>query len=143
MEFLYEALVMGYLTTGGQRFCCPQYAIKTEKGEGDWRCPDLVILDFKEKQVIVAEVTAAYDMRRFAAKTKRLYTEGLPRLKQQLTQALGSECPKLVEWPIVIRAFVREDRKDDLNRLLEGYIPDFGVVTLEEALQRWKPDFGK
>ena len=63
MESLYEGIVLGYLTRGGNRFCCPQYGIKTESGKDDWRCPDFVVLDFEDKQVIVAEVTTAWNIK--------------------------------------------------------------------------------
>ncbi len=51
MEFLYEAIVMGYLTSRGNRFCCPQYSVKSADGKPDWRCPDFLVLDFDLRRV--------------------------------------------------------------------------------------------
>jgi hypothetical protein len=45
MEFLYEALALGFLTSGNGKFCCPQFAIKTDDGKGEWRCPDFIVLE--------------------------------------------------------------------------------------------------
>lgn len=105
---LYEALVMGYLTQNRQ-FVCPQYSIKPDKGNGDWRCPDFVVLDFDTPQVIVAEVTAGESMGRFVAKAKELHDHGRDRIRKELTDRAKSTIPKIAEWPIVIQLFVRED----------------------------------
>jgi hypothetical protein len=72
MEFLYEAIVGDFLTRN-TRFACPQYSIKADS-EGDWRCPDFVVLDLKEKRVVIAEVTAAWDLGDFVAKALELTT---------------------------------------------------------------------
>jgi hypothetical protein len=142
MEFLYEALVLGYLTRGGNRFCCPQYGIKTESGKEDWRCPDFVVLDFEEKQVILAEVTTAWNIKSMAGKAVEMQNEGFPRLRQQLIGRVESTFPDLATWRVKIQLFVREDRKDDLTKALEGRMNNgnFEIITLEQAFKRWKWD---
>jgi hypothetical protein len=139
MEFLYEAIVMGFLTRGN-RFCCPQYSIKADSGKGDWRCPDFVVLDFDTPQVIIAEVTAGADMRRFAAKAKELYDHGRERIREELIDRAKSTIPNIAEWPTEIQLFVREDRKDALEKTLQSRKLQFRVFTLEQAFQRWKQE---
>jgi hypothetical protein len=140
MEYLYELLVLAYLTRGGNRFCCPQYGLKS--GKDDWRCPDFVVLDFEAKQVILAEVTAAYEIRSKAKKAIELHDEGIPRLRQQLIERVNSTFPDLGTWPIRIHLFVREGREGDLIKALKGRIrtEDYQIVTLEQAFRRWKWD---
>jgi hypothetical protein len=40
-----------------------QYGIKSESGKDDWRCSDFVVLDFEAEQVILAEVTTAWNIK--------------------------------------------------------------------------------
>lgn len=142
MEFLYEAIVMGFLTRNGQ-FVCPQYSIKADGGKGDWRCPDFVVLDFDTPQVIIAEVTTGADMRRFAAKAKELYDHGRERIRKELTDRAKSTIPNIAGWPIEIQLFVREDRKADLENRIGKLQFQVEVVTLERAFQRWKQEAPK
>ena len=140
MESIYEGIVLGYLTRCGNRFCCPQYGIKTESGKEDWRCPNFVVLDFETKQVILAEVTTAWNIKSMGDKAIQLHDQGIAKLQQQLTGKVVSACPDLSSWPVKIQLFVREDRKDELAKALEGRVDkrDFEIITLEEAFRRWK-----
>src|SRR5260370_42265000 len=99
MEFLYEAIVMGFLTRGN-RFCCPQYTIKPDSGKGEWRCPDFVVLDFDTPQVIIAEVTTASNLGDFVAKAVQLHDQGREKVRKQLMASF--KFPNIVEWPIEI-----------------------------------------
>lgn len=135
MEFLYEAIVMFYLTRGN-RFCCPQFSIKADSGKGDWRTLDFVVLDFDTPQVIVAEVTTAWDMGPFVAKAKELHDEGRERIRMELADRAKVTIPDIAKWPINIHLFVRTDRKVDLEKDIEGR--RFEVFTLEQAFPRWK-----
>src|SRR6267154_2394071 len=129
MEFLYEALVLSFLTNGGNRFCCPQYSIKHTDGKPDWRCPDFVVLDFDESRVIVAEVTTAWDIKRLAKKTVELHDQGIPRIREQFK---SESFAKIAEWPIRLQLFVREDRKAALEKELAGHVDkrNFEVIAL-------------
>jgi hypothetical protein len=140
MEFLYEGVVQGYLTRGGNRFCCPQYGIKSESGKEDWRCPDFLVLDFEAEQVILAEVSTAWNIRSMADKAVELQYQGIPKLRQQLMGKVVSTFPDLARWPIKIHLFVREDRKDELAKVLEGRMDkrDFEIIALEQTFRRWK-----
>jgi hypothetical protein len=142
VEFLYEAIVMGYLARGN-RFVCPQFSIKGEKGEADWRCPDFVVLDFDTPQVVVVEVTAREDMPRFVTKVKELYDHGRQRIREELAERARSTIPNIVGWPVEIHLFVREDRKDELEKILGIRKLPCKVFTLEEAFRRWKWESGK
>src|SRR6266446_75756 len=137
MEFLYEGIVMGFLTRGN-RFCCPQYSIKADSGKGDWRCPDFVVPDFETPQVIIAEVTTAADMRPFVAKAKELHDHGRQRIRKELMDNAKSTIPNIAEWPIEIQLFVREDRKADLENRIDKLQFQVEVITLERAFERWK-----
>lgn len=141
MELLYEAIVMGFLTRGN-RFCCPQYSIKADSGEGDWRCPDFVVLDLKEKRVIIAEVTTAWELATFVAKAFELHDQGREKVRKQLMRSFKAY-PNIAEWPIEIHLFVREDRDPDLRKLLDKRKLEFKVFTLEHAFRRWKWDSAK
>lgn len=141
MEFLYEAIVMGFLTRNNQ-FVCPQYSIKSDDGKGDWRCPDFVVLDFDTPQVIIAEVTTGENMRTFVDKAKELHDQGLPRVRKQLIENLKS-IPNIADWPIEIQLFVREDRKADLENRIGKLRFQVEVITLERAFQRWKQESAK
>jgi len=70
----YEDIVMRYLSHN-YHFCCPQYSIKGDDGK-EWRCPDFVVLDFDTPQVIVAEVTAVWDLGDFVPKRRKCTTRG-------------------------------------------------------------------
>lgn len=135
MEFLYEAIVMDYLTRGN-RFCCPQFSVKADSGKGDWRSLDFVVLDFDTPQVIIAEVTTASDMGPFAAKAKELHDQGTERIRKELADRAKRTIPDIAKWPINIHLFVREDRVVDLRKDIERYKLD--VYTLEQAFPRWK-----
>ena len=138
MEFIYETIVMGFLTRG-KRFCCPQYSIKDDSGRGEWRCPDFVVLDLEEKRVIVVEVTTAADLRTFKVKAMELHDQGRERVRKQLMRSFRAY-PNIAEWPIEIHLFVREDRRDDLLKIIEDRKLQFKVFTLEHAFRRWKWD---
>jgi hypothetical protein len=139
MEFLYEAIVGAFLTRNNQ-FACPQYSIKSE-GKKDWRCPDFVVLDLKEKRVIMAEVTTAWDLADFVMKAVELHEQGREKIRLQLRQSVKA-FPSIGEWPIEIHLFVREDRKDDLLKIIDSQKQklQFKVFTLEHAFRRWKWD---
>ncbi len=129
MEFLYEAIVMGYLTRG-TRFCCPQYTIKPDSGKGEWRCSE---------RVIIAEVTTAADLGDFVRKAVELHDQGREKVRKQLRGSFKAY-PNIAEWPIEIHLFVREDRKDDLLKIIDSRKLQFKVFTLEHAFRRWKWD---
>ena len=142
MEFLYEAFVLAYLTRGGNRFCTPQYGIKTEDGKEDWRCPDFVALDFEKRQIILAEVTSAWNIGTMAKKVVEMQNQGVPKLRQQMADKIQAAIPELSKWETKIQLFVREDRKPDLEKQLEGKLDKkaFEIITLEETFRRWKWD---
>jgi hypothetical protein len=139
MEFLYEGIVLAYLTRGGNRFACPQYGIKSESGKDDWRCPDFVVLDFEVKQIILAEVTTAWNIKSMASKAVELHDDGIAKLRRQLVEKVSSTFPDLATWRIRIQLFVREGREGDLAKSLEGRLTteDYEIVTLEQAFRRW------
>ena len=134
MEYLYEGIVLGYLSQRN-KFVCPQYSIKAKGGKQDWRCPDFVVLDLEEKRVILAEVTTSWSLRDFVEKAVELNDAGKDKVRKQLTETKG--LPYIRDWQISILLFVREDRRDYLEAQLKGRIP-FEIVTLEDAFRRWK-----
>ena len=136
MELLYEAIVMGFLTRNNQ-FVCPQYSIKADGGEGDWRRPDFVVLDLKEKRVVIAEVTMASDLGDFVKKAVELHERGREKIRLQLRRS-AKAFPSIGEWPMEIHLFVREDRRDDLLKIIASHKLQFKVFTLEHAFRRWK-----
>jgi hypothetical protein len=138
MEYLYEAIVDAFLTRN-ERFVCPQYSIKSDGEQEDWRCPDFVVLDLKDKRVIIAEITTAWDVAKFVVKALELHDHGREKVRKQLMGSFKA-FPNIAEWPIEIHLFVREDREIDLRKQLEKRKLQFKVFTLEHAFRRWKWD---
>lgn len=112
MEFFYEAIVGGYLTSGGRRFCSPQYIIKDD---GNWEgCVDFVVLDFEAPQrIVIAEVTSAQKIDPVADKTIELIEDGFPKLRAQLVATLG---PPIAAWSMIVQLFVRADQKEAMEK---------------------------
>lgn len=80
MEFLYEAIVMSYLTRNKKVFVCPQFSIEDGTNK-EWRCPDFVALDLEKTQLIVAEVSTSSDMGRMAKKLTKSISTAYPKSK--------------------------------------------------------------
>src|SRR5258708_25671091 len=135
MEYLYEAIVGAFLSRK-HRFVCPQYSIKADSG-GEWRSLEFVVLD--DKRIIIVEVTTASDLADFVGKAVELHDQGREKVRRQLVAGFKAY-PNIVEWPIEIHLFVREDREGDLQKRLEERKVQFKVFTLEQAFRRWKWD---
>jgi len=137
MEHLYEEIVGAFLSRN-HRFVCPQYVIKPDGEKGEWRCSDFVVMDLEEKRIVIAEVTTAEDLGNFVLKAVELHDQGREKVRKQLMASF--KLPNVVDWPVEIHLFVREDRESDLRKRLETRKLQFKVFTLEHAFRRWKWD---
>ena len=138
MEFLYEAIVMAYLTRNKKAFVCPQFSIEDGTNK-EWRCPDFVALDFEKTQLIVAEVSTGSDMGRIAKEADQIYKHGIPKIKMQLARI--KSIPDLAGWKVRMQMFVREDLKGDLEKRIKKLGFEADVISLEQTFRRWKPEW--
>jgi hypothetical protein len=80
---LYEHLVLQYLTKDAHVFVGPQYSIRGDTG-GEWSCPDFVALNFRDKIVLVVEVSSASDPQSLRARVASRDIQWINRLREQL-----------------------------------------------------------
>ena len=125
----FEALVMYYLSSQGL-FVSPQFSVRD--GNGEWSCPDLVALDFRNHQVQVVEVTTAYDVSNLANKIQNRQEQWIRRLVPQLI----SQGVPVQTWSVVVRAFVRRDRIEFMKSRFVGS-EDVMVEVLEDIAFSW------
>src|ERR1700687_2159281 len=101
---------MAYLTKDPYVFVSPQYSIRGETGE--WSCPDLVALNFRDRKVIIAEVSTAWDPSSLREKVKNCDVQWTERLRSQLQtlKVVGDD------WTFEVQVFVREAATAKLQR---------------------------
>lgn len=97
----FEAVVMQYLAAKGL-FLSPQFSIRD--GGREWSCPDFVALDFRQLEIQVIEVSAAYAIHRLVEKLRNCEEQWFKRLRPQLV-ALGvtDESWECVAYAYVVR----------------------------------------
>jgi hypothetical protein len=125
METLAEQLIATYLTRGGKVFVCPSYSIKN-----DWSCPDFVALDFDKHEIIVVEVTTAYDIDALLAKVEDRDKQWFAPLRAQLNADHIAE-----SWDTRFLGFVRRDRLDKALRTVSAH--DVKFVAIEDTTFSW------
>jgi hypothetical protein len=136
MEHIYEEAVMWYVTTGGQRFVCPQFHIH---GNGpDWAMePDFVAVDFLEKTLYVIEVTASANV---SSIVNKIVDNGHKAAKL-LRENLGKNNMDFSDWTIKFRVFIRLVECDHFNKLIEERnVNDLDIkpLDIERTLAYWK-----
>ena len=131
---IYEELVMVYLTRDPLVFICPQYDI----GKG-WSAPDFVALDFREKSVLIVEVTAAAKLKRLAEKVADRKNQWIDKLLTQLSTKAHPVIDK--SWTVKVKVFLRKDAEAAFRRVV-GEADDVEIVTLEGLGFPWGWDWG-
>lgn len=125
---LYEHIVMAYLTKDPYVFVNPQYSIRKDGHE--WRCPDFVALNFKEKRVMVVEVSTAYDTKSLHEKVEKRESQWISPLREQLSNL------KVIDhnWTFEVQVFIREDAS---HRFSYDEKSDVKINILEELGPPW------
>src|SRR6266436_617254 len=131
MDYVYEIAVMHYLTRLGDAFVCPQFPTKDDKG-GIWSTPDFVLLDFSKREIAIIEVSSASDVSNLRARVVDHDNRWVAKLKNQLSYL---KCG-IVDWPMVVKVFVRGLNKTKFENLKLG-IPVF-PEALEDVMCNWK-----
>ncbi len=98
---LYEHIVLAYLTKDAFVFVSPQYSIRGDKGE--WSCPDLVALNFRDRRVAVVEVSTAWNPKSLREKVQNRDAQWITRLRDQLRALNVIDAA----WTFEVQLFVR------------------------------------
>lgn len=130
---LYEEIVMTHIVRDGFIFVSPQFNIKNEKGE-TWCCPDFVALNPSRKVVSVVEVSVADKIDALLAKINDRDNHWIQKLKDQLIREKTVD----LTWTYLIQLFVRQDRKDYLERKIAD-LNGVSVEAIDDVCLRWLP----
>jgi hypothetical protein len=126
MEMIAEQVVEAFLVQGGKVFISPSYNI------GKLSCPDFVALDFSKREVVVAEVTTAYDIESLIQKVENRQEQWFVPLRAQL------DADKIAEgWKMRFLCFVRKDRLERAKRDFKG-MPEVTFTTIEKSAFSWE-----
>ena len=126
MEIIAEQVVEAFLVQGGKVFISPSYNI------GKWSCPDFVALDFSKREVVVVEVTTAYDIESLIQKVENRREQWFAPLRAQL------DTDKIAEgWKMRFLGFVRKDRLERAKRDFIGML-EVTFTTIEESAFSWE-----
>ena len=130
---LFEEIVMTYLTKLDDHvFVRHQYPVK-DGSPNNWRWPDFVALDFKEKIVSIVEVSTAYNIDRLAEKVNNRNDQWIIKIKEQL------KAHNMIDdsWNFMVKVFIREKRSGDFKKKVTD---DNGVeiIELEDISFPWK-----
>lgn len=130
---LYEHIVMAYLTKDPYVFVSPQYSIRKDGHE--WSCPDFVALNFKEKRVVVVEVSTAYDTKSLHEKVEKRESQWISPLREQLIDL------KVIDekWTFEVQVFIR---KDAARHFVYDGKSGVKITILEELGPPWDWDRG-
>ena len=130
METLAEQIIGAFLVQGGKVFISPGYNIGKS-----WSCPDFVALDFSTNEVVVIEVTTAYDIGSLIEKIKNREKQWFGPLRAQLdTDNIAKG------WGMRFLGFVRLDRRGCKETLRERVN---GIFRGNRALRIFLGKLGK
>jgi|GEM_PF-1111551 len=125
----FEAVVMHYLAAKGL-FLSPQFSIRDSAGERS--CPDFVALDFLNREIQVVEVTTAYEVKGLIEKLENREEQWFKRLRPQLIRMGVTDD----SWKCVVCAYVRKERRDYIERKIQG-ANDVRVTAVEDIAFSW------
>jgi hypothetical protein len=129
---LYEHLVLAYLTKDPFVFVSPQYSIAGDKGE--WSCPDLVALNFRERTVAVVEVSTAWNPRSLREKVAKCDAQWIDRLRHQLRSL------NVVDdsWTFEVQVFIRKAAVPGFGNQIVATGTPVKVQALEDLGSPWE-----
>lgn len=131
METLFEDLVTWKITRDPLVFVNRQYNM------GGWSCPDIVALNYRNKQIWVVEVSTAADAKDLARKVKDRDKQWFGKLRD----LLGGPSSTVIDasWSFVIKAFIRQDAVQGFQRILGEPLPkDVEVEILDNIRFPWQ-----
>lgn len=136
-----ESLIEYYLTRNGETgiFLCPQYCIKNANTSGRAE-PDFVALDFRNKKVIVVEVSIKSEIAKLAEKVRHRQSNWFEPLMQHLVREHVIPDPTTSEkdghWEPRFLGFVRL-KENAVKREVDKFAadaPQVKYVDLEDAI---------
>jgi hypothetical protein len=127
MEALAEQVIGAFLVQDGRVFVSPGYNI----GNGH-SCPDFVALDFNKHEVVVVEVTTAYNIASLLEKVERRQGQWFDPLRAQL------DANKIAEgWDMRFLGFVRKERLEYAKSKFIG-APKVTFVAIQDCAFSWE-----
>lgn len=128
-----EQDISQFLTIDGQVFIAAEYKIAFEKryNEGE-SCPDFVALDFRRKDVVVVEVSSAWDLNSLLRRVE----EREARWFRPLRRALRKRGIINDKWKMRVLAFIRESRMERANSKFTNEA-DVTFFEIEKASFPW------
>lgn len=130
---LYEYIVMAYLTKDPFVFVSPQYSIR--EGRGEWSCPDLVALNFRERRVSVVEVSTAPNPKALREKVLDCDKQWITRLRDQLRDF------KVIDdsWQFDVQLFIRKEAVQSFDHVRGiGASVEIKITALEDLGLPWE-----
>jgi hypothetical protein len=137
LEYLYESIVLHYLTHEGRAFVSPQFSVKGKSGRV-WSTPDFVLLDFDKREVQIVEVSVDANPRKLLKKVAQRENQWIVPLKQQF----ATISKEFDEWPIIVRIFVRGGHVQRFKSLSTSEFP-VRAEKIEDVLLRWSWPWGR
>ncbi len=131
---IYEHTVLAYLTKDPFVFVSPHYSICGDQGE--WACPDLVALNFRERRVSVVEVSTAWNPRSLREKVRDCNKQWITRLRDQLR-----DLDVVVDsWQFDVQLFVRRAAVQAFEQRVAGIGAgvEIRVKALEDLGAPWE-----
>jgi hypothetical protein len=129
---LYEHIVLAYLTKDPFVFVSPQYSIRGDKGE--WSCPDLVALNFREHRVAVVEVSTAWNPKSLREKVEKRDVQWIDRLRGQLRSLNVIDD----SWTFEVQLYIRKDALQGFNPHIAAQGTPVKVKALEDLGPPWE-----
>lgn len=114
-------------------FMIPQYSIPSGEPGYEWSCPDFVAIKPANREIVVVEVTTAYDISNLARKVIDRNNQWFDKLRAALL-AEGTITP---DWQFRVMVFCREERVEAFSRKI-GEADDVMIEPLEKSAFPWK-----
>jgi hypothetical protein len=127
MEALAEQVIGAFLVQGGKVFVSSGYSI-----DNDRTCPDFVALDFGKREVVVVEVTTAYEIGSLIERVRNREQQWFIPLRKQL------DADRICEgWDVRFLGFVRRDRVEKAKSAFAG-VPKVAFTAIEDSAFSWE-----
>ncbi len=127
MEALAEQVIAAFLVQDGKVFISSGYNIDNGR-----TCPDFVALDFGKSEVVVVEVTTAYNIVSLLERVRNRKEQWFAPLRIQL------DADQIAQgWDMRFLGFVRRDRLKEARNAFTGQ-SDVSFTTIEESTFSWE-----
>ena len=133
MADTYESAIAEFLTADGRVFIAPQFEIAFDREHQDGgACPDFVALDFRNRQIVIVEVSSAWNLDALMARIRNRQQQWYGPIRRRLLDL----APIDQSWPIRFLGFVREER---LGYAKRAFIreTDVAFFSIENASFPW------